>query len=111
MLPVGIIQRADFGSIRPPVTAGRESPFSQRIRAYTRRSQPGPLFRDATGRAGFAGKDMSTSAAWLDYDGDGRVDIFVSKDHSPNYTFFNNGKGGITESGAIAAVTYGEAGI
>jgi enediyne biosynthesis protein E4 len=36
-------------------------------------------FRDVTRRAGVGGRDLSTSPAWLDYDGDGRLDLFVCR--------------------------------
>ncbi len=38
-----------------------------------------PRFRDVTRNARVAANDMSTSAAWLDYDGDGRLDLFVCR--------------------------------
>ncbi len=38
-----------------------------------------PFFRDVTARARVSAKDMSTSAAWLDYDGDGKLDLFVCR--------------------------------
>ncbi|HXE74571.1 MAG TPA: CRTAC1 family protein [Candidatus Xenobia bacterium] len=36
-------------------------------------------FEDATERAGVAGSGWSSSAAWLDYDRDGRLDLFVAR--------------------------------
>jgi hypothetical protein len=36
-------------------------------------------FEDVTKRAGVAGSGWSTSAGWLDYDRDGRLDLFVAR--------------------------------
>src|SRR5205823_12682650 len=52
------------------------------------RNRPGPIFRDVTVQAGLEGAPIpdpgmglrwkwSTSAAWFDYDRDGRLDLFV----------------------------------
>src|SRR5262249_55228767 len=68
------------------------------------RNVGGPRFRDVTGQAGVGGPGgwpagvgdflawdrpvtWSTSAAWLDYDGDGRLDLFVCNyvTWSPDY--------------------------
>ena len=42
-------------------------------------NEGGGKFRDVTGEAGVggSGRDWSTSATWLDYDNDGRLDLFV----------------------------------
>ena len=43
------------------------------------RSAGAALFEDVTSAAGVTGKDLSTGAAWLDYDRDGRLDLFVCR--------------------------------
>jgi hypothetical protein len=45
------------------------------------RNQGGGRFRDVTAEAGVAGatNDWSSSAAWIDYDNDGRLDLFVGQ--------------------------------
>jgi len=45
-----------------------------------------------------------------DYDGDGRLDLFVANDTEPNYLFRNKGDGTFEEIGFVAGVAYPEAG-
>jgi hypothetical protein len=58
-------------------------------------------FTDVSKKAGVAdsigyyGLDVVAS----DFDGDGRVDIFVANDSTPNYYYQNNGNGTFTEIG------------
>lgn len=57
-----------------------------------------------SGIAPFAGKGMSVTFG--DYDGDGRLDIFVTNDTVPNYLFHNEGKGHFREVAVEAGVAY-----
>ncbi|MCA1555908.1 MAG: VCBS repeat-containing protein, partial [Acidobacteria bacterium] len=43
------------------------------------RNKGNGTFEDATKRAGVAGGGWSTSAGWLDYNNDGRLDLFVAR--------------------------------
>jgi len=45
-----------------------------------------------------------------DYDGDGRLDLFVANDTEPNFLFHNKGDGTFEEIGFVAGVAYPEAG-
>ena len=45
-----------------------------------------------------------------DYDGDGRLDIFVANDTLPNFLFRNRGDGTFEESAAKAGVAFNENG-
>lgn len=50
-------------------------------RLFHNQTQPGtskPAFRDVAKAAGIANAAFGTSAAWLDYDRDGRLDLFVA---------------------------------
>src|SRR5262249_7092094 len=38
-----------------------------------------PRFRDVTAAAGVGGKDLCTGSAWLDFDRDGKLDLFVCR--------------------------------
>jgi hypothetical protein len=53
-------------------------------------------FSDVTERAGLAVRGMGMGAAWGDYDGDGRLDLFVSR-HGTNLLFHNDGDGRFTD--------------
>jgi len=44
------------------------------------------------------------SAAWLDVDGDGRQDLVVINDSTPNYLYLNKGDGTFTEVGHISGL-------
>ncbi len=54
----------------------------------------GVVFEDVTDRAGLGGPGHRTqSAAWADYDGDGRLDVFVGNEFSFSQLFRNRGPG------------------
>ncbi|MEZ5353996.1 MAG: FG-GAP-like repeat-containing protein [Bryobacteraceae bacterium] len=55
---------------------------------------------DASGIGAHTGKGMSAAA--IDYDGDGRQDLFVTNDTAPNFLFRNLGGGRFAESGMEA---------
>jgi enediyne biosynthesis protein E4 len=61
----------------------------------------------STGIAASVGKGMS--AAFSDYDGDGRVDIFVANDTMPNFLFHNEG-GRFREVGLLAGTSVNDTG-
>jgi hypothetical protein len=68
-------------------------------------------FEDVSTRAGLsghAGKGMS--AAFADYDHDGRLDIFVTNDAVPDFLFRNNGDGTFAESALLAGVSVPDSG-
>ena len=48
---------------------------------------------------------------WLDYDGDGRQDLFVANDQSPNHLWHNNGDGTFQEVASPQGVAYSEEGV
>jgi hypothetical protein len=68
-------------------------------------------FTDVTRTAGIdrlQGKSMG--AVWIDYDGDGWMDLFVSNDSMPNFLLHNNRNGTFSDRGIFAGVAYAEAG-
>jgi hypothetical protein len=68
-------------------------------------------FKDVSAQSGIAshiGKGMS--AAIADYDGDGRMDIFVANDKVPNFLFHNLGNGRFEETAFDAGVAFQDSG-
>lgn len=63
---------------------------------------------EASGIHARTGKGMSV--AFADYDGDGRIDIFVTNDTEPNALFHNDGNGRFSETGMRAGVALNDDG-
>ena len=66
-------------------------------------------FTDVTIKAGLGtvlGKSMG--AAWVDYDGDGFMDLFVTNDTAVNFLLHNNRDGTFTDVGLLVGVAYGD---
>ena len=62
-------------------------------------------FQDITERARLAGhRGRGMSAAFADYDGDGRQDVFVTNDNLPNFLFLNQRDGTFVEDALLAGV-------
>lgn len=71
----------------------------------------GGSFADVTAAAGMkddTGKGLGVVV--LDYDADGRPDLFVANDTQPNFLWHNEGDGTFTEQGLLAGVAFDEAG-
>lgn len=51
------------------------------------------------------------SAVWSDFDGDGRIDLFVANDGEPNYLYHNEGGGRFREIGYDSGVAVSEDGV
>jgi tetratricopeptide (TPR) repeat protein len=69
-------------------------------------------FKDVSVESGIAshlGKGMGVAVG--DYDGDGRLDIFVANDTLPNFLFRNRGDGTFEESATKAGVAFNENGV
>ena len=69
-------------------------------------------FADVTAQAGLRiqpiGRAMGIGA--LDYDGDGRLDVFVSNDAMENYLLHNEGDGTFVNRALLAGVAFSESG-
>ncbi|HZO88202.1 MAG TPA: CRTAC1 family protein [Chthonomonadaceae bacterium] len=68
-------------------------------------------FTDVSEKAGIHKKaGNGLGVVWLDYNDDGKPDIFVANDQSPNFLWRNNGNGTFTEMAEELGVAYGEQG-
>lgn len=68
-------------------------------------------FEDVSVKSGIAahrGRGMGVVSA--DYDGDGRMDVFVTNDNEPNFLFHNLGNGKFEEVGLLAGVALMDSG-
>jgi hypothetical protein len=67
-------------------------------------------FQDVSLQTGIQAKrGRGLGAVWLDYDLDGRLDLYVANDLNPNLLFHNRG-GRFEETGVEAGAAYGEEG-
>jgi tetratricopeptide (TPR) repeat protein len=74
-------------------------------------NEGGGRFRDVSRGSGIAAhKGKGMAVAFGDFDGDGRVDVFVTNDTMPNFLFRNRGDGTFEEVAVAAGVAYNEDG-
>ena len=103
-------------AVEPPCTAGGERVYCH-PKYY--RGLPNLLYRnrgdgtfadvsESSGIAAHIGKGMGVS--FLDYDDDGRLDLFVANDTTPNFLFRNRGDGRFQETALQAGVAYSDDG-
>lgn len=69
-------------------------------------------FENVTRTAGlFDPTSKSLGVALIDYNSDGRLDLFVANDTQPNRLYANSGKGTFVDVGMTAGVAFNEAGV
>ncbi|HEU5181435.1 MAG TPA: FG-GAP-like repeat-containing protein [Candidatus Polarisedimenticolia bacterium] len=79
-----------------PLTAGEQEAASSGARTQLFRNDGGGRFTDVTDRAGIAVPGLGMGAAWGDYDGDGDLDLAVTR-YGTNLLFRNQGDGTFRE--------------
>lgn len=76
------------------------------------RNKGGGTFEDVSVRAGVGGlAGRALGVAAVDYDGDGRQDLFVARDASPNLLLRNRGDGTFENTALEAEVAYSPEGV
>jgi hypothetical protein len=78
--------------------------FNWPMRPSLLRNRGDGRFDDVTKQAGMLEPVNSNAASWVDYDNDGRVDLFVACEHQPNRLYRNKGDGTFEELAARAGV-------
>jgi len=69
-------------------------------------------FENVTKKAGvYDTTSKGLGVAMLDFDGDGRIDIFVANDTEPNRLYRNKGDGTFEDRAVLAGVAFSEAGV
>ncbi len=69
-------------------------------------------FENVTRKAGlFDPKSKALGVAMLDFDSDGRMDLFVANDTQPNRLYRNKGNGSFEDVAVTAGVAFDEAGV
>jgi hypothetical protein len=70
------------------------------------------IFEDVTRKAGlYDPASKALGVAMLDYDGDGRMDLFVANDTEPNRLYRNKGDGTFADVAMTAGVAFDEGGV
>src|SRR6185503_2776901 len=69
-------------------------------------------FENVTRKAGLYDPSAKTlGLALIDYDNDGRLDVFAANDTQPNRLYRNKGDGTFADVGVLAGVAFNEAGV
>ncbi len=76
------------------------------------RNRGNGTFENVTSRAGISDtSSKGLGVAMLDFDGDGRMDVFVANDTEPNRLYRNKGNGTFEDAAVGAGVAFSEAGV
>jgi hypothetical protein len=69
-------------------------------------------FTDVSQKAGVSDPEQryGLTAAWSDFDNDGKLDLFVTNDAGPNYLYQGDGAGRFTDAGFTSGVAYNQNG-
>jgi hypothetical protein len=82
-----------------------DRPRDPRNRCRLYHNEGGGKFVDVAARAGVQNERWAKGVAWGDYDGDGRIDLYVSNGHGANRLYHNNGDGTFTDVAERLGVT------
>jgi hypothetical protein len=70
-------------------------------------------FTEVSKKAGVADPEarFGLTSIWSDFDGDGKLDLFVTNDGEPNYLYKGDGTGRFIDAGFTSGVAYNENGM
>ena len=89
----GLVDLFVCGEYLPPTGVPGNSPPDPRNRCRLYRNQGDGTFVDVAGKAGVTDEQCAKGSAWGDYDGDGRLDLFVSNMNGISRLYHNRGNG------------------
>jgi hypothetical protein len=89
---------------RPDVLVVRGAWWQWPIRPSLLRNNGDGTFADVTAKAGLLRPTNAISAAWADYDNDGRLDLCIGAERGPNLLYRNTGDGTFEEVATAAGV-------
>ncbi len=89
----GLVDLYVCGEYFPPSGDTGTTQPDPRNRCRLYHNQGNGTFVDVAARAGVTNEQCGKGSAWGDYDGDGRLDLYVSNMHGPSRLYHNEGNG------------------
>ncbi len=81
------------------------------VRHVLYRNRGDGTFEDVTRQSGVLRKDgKGMGVVWGDYNNDGKIDLYVANDSTPNFLFLNNGDGTFTDRTLMGGAAFSEEG-
>lgn len=101
----GLVDLFVGGEYLPPFSDGAKSRPESRNRCRLYHNEGNGKFVDVAAKLGVAEEQCSKGCAWGDYDGDGRLDLFVSNMNAPCRLFHHEADGTFRDVAAELGVT------